>query len=172
MKTKLATLAVVLALLPQCSNSPTMTCVDPCTSGAVQCAGGMLTTCQTVDGCLEFTSPSACPSGVCQDQGTCAPVANCGAFTTCTTCSAPMVPGCFWCPTTNTCAATSSCPGSIGGGDDTAELCAEAASCLPCSLTTLTLCDDTTFQCTCTTGVVPADKSCVLDSNEQYCCSM
>jgi plexin-like protein len=133
-----------------------------------------MSTCQSKDGCLEFVETSTCPSGICQDETTCATAPNCGSFTTCDTCTAPMQINCFWCPTTSSCVATSGnqdCMGGSVGGNDSLNICAEVASCAPCSITTLTVCADTQFQCSCPTGKTPGDNGCVLDANQQYCCA-
>ncbi len=168
----LATLTFGLLILAHCSDA-TQTVCNPCVAGTVNCVGGKISTCQNVQGCLEFTKPTACPSGLCSDGTTCAPPANCGAFNTCETCAAPMTPGCFWCPTTSSCVATvdSACPDAVPGGNNGATVCAETTSCAPCALGTITVCPDTGFQCTCGTGQVPTDKACSLYQGGTYCCS-
>ena len=82
-------------------------CNNPCNQGDISCAGGIVSTCTMVDGCLEFAKTSTCPSGICQDEMTCATAPNCGSFTCQDTCTATMTikPGCG-CPGSGTCVAS------------------------------------------------------------------
>jgi hypothetical protein len=170
----LGSVAVVLAACTTSTPNPIM-CNNPCNQGDISCAGGIVSTCTMVDGCLEFAKTSTCPSGICQDEMTCATAPNCGSFTTCDTCTATMTINCFWCPGSGTCVASedsSDCAsGNTISGANAITECAEVASCAPCTLTALTLCDDTEFQCTCPTSMKPSDTNCTLDNGQEYCCT-
>jgi hypothetical protein len=164
-----------VVMLVQCGSttSPPPPNCNACTQGATSCSGGIVSTCNAVDGCFAFQQTSTCPSGACQDESTCAMPANCGSLSTCDTCTAPMVINCFWCPTTSACVQTQgqSCPNAIEGGNNAALQCAEAASCAPCAISTMTLCDDTEFECTCTGTTKPTDTNCTLDTGTEWCCT-
>jgi hypothetical protein len=168
----LVCLLIAAASCGSSSGPPQGECANDCSLGDVSCTGGILSTCQNVNGCIEYKMSSTCPSGECQDASNCAMPASCASLTTCDTCAAPMTIDCFWCPTTSTCTLTpdQTCPNAITG-DNFASLCAQAASCAPCDVSNVGLCDDTEFECTCGTGKTPGDKSCVVDTGAEYCCS-